>query len=62
MARSSHATLRIYVVTKVKGSISHARALWLRTNIARNIIFEILLQVGDIIWVKLKATDFLTCK
>jgi len=21
-----------------------------------------LLQVGDIIWVKLKATDFLTCK
>ena len=58
LAATDHAALRVDVIPKVKGPISHAQTLGLRDCCAiasRYILFEIMLEVSDIISIKLKG-------
>ena len=58
LGATDHTALRVDVIPKVKGSISHAQTLGLRDCCpiaSRYILFEIMLEVSDIISIKLKG-------
>ena len=58
LASPYHAALRVDVISKVKGPISHAQTLGLRYSrpiASCYILFEIMLEVSDIISIKLKS-------
>jgi hypothetical protein len=58
LAGTDHASFRVDVVPEVEGPVSHAQTLRLRHSRPISpmyILFEILLEVSDIISIKLKS-------